>query len=523
MPKPVWNIKEKQQVEDGIRKYGWGHWKIIAESIPTKDRKQTSNYAYYLATEDPAWRARIVKAYDDNEEKVLVSSRPAKPNITKSRYGNYMVKIQRNWNTVYIGSYTTKERAEQAYHITSKHYEEWLKTNPNPTKEDAMNTLVTACDLARNDASTPRVACSYSFSCNVTAAELEDINYGPCYTKYERNKNHKRILLCRVINCQKFKAPCSPGCCRVHGKLFKRKYPGGEHQWANETGGEIIDKARKSSSEVVDVQPILDIPKKSIPLKIREVLTRHGQSGEDATGMTMDEIKKKVKGDYPKDKYSDSAVEKKVKKAVNQNKVGSRMSKGGVTKYFLILHDEDAKNKATSPQDKATNSKMAATTGKASGTDSKKKTGTGMKKASRGTKRKYDSDDDEEGFHSDMLSDSGDEEDGGGEDDDEYSLDNGDEDNDGNMNDSSDDKQVMSQQKAANDRAERMKRRQSGIPSQHKPPNKRTPKKKKTVPPPKKEEEEEEEAAPDLPLSEYEKYRLEKIARNKAKLAALGL
>ena len=137
--------------------------------------------------------------------------------------------------------------------------------------------------------------------------------------------------------------------------------------------------------------------------------------------------------------------------------------------------------------------------------------------SSRGTKRKYDSDDDEESFHSDMLSD-GDKEDGDGDDNDDSSLENGEEDNNGNMSDSSEDERVVSRKRAANNRAERTKRRQSGIPSQHEPPSNKTPKKKKTVPPPK-----EEEAAPDHPLSEYEMYRLEKIQRNKAKLAALGL
>ena len=542
----VLSDEEKLLLEAGITKYGWGKWTILAESIPNKNRKQICAYADKRAKRDPAWKRRIVKAYDDNEEKVLVNiigkgthNRPHKPNI-RFRNGTYFAKIKRNnigGQYGHIAVYTTREQAERAYHIASRHYDEWSKTNPNPTEEDTKNRLVAACDLARN--STTHLPygngkCVWKMrSSNVTDAELKDIIYGPCYSR----RNIKMEILCRVIDCQKFKQDIPvqghdpAGCCRFHGNLFKRKYPGGEHQWAKETGGEIINVVRTQSGwittqdtntsvcEVVDVQPILGIPKsiecipKSVPLKIREVLTRYGHSGKDAAGMTMDEIKTKVKDDYREDKYSDNLVEDMVKLAVNKNKVGSRMSAGEVTQYFL--RDEDVKNKATSPQDKATNSKMAASTGKAAGADSKKNAS--KKKASRGTKRKYDSDDDEESFHSDMLPD-GDEEDG--DDDEDSSLDNGDEDNDGNMSDSSNDERVMSRKKATNDRAERMRRRQSGIPSQPKPPSNKTPKKKKSVPPP---EVTGEEAAPDYPLSEYEQLRLERIKRNKARLAALGL
>jgi len=71
---------------------------------------------------------------------------------------------------------------------------------------------------------------------------------------------------------------------------------------------------------------------------------------------------------------------------------------------------------------------------------------------------------------------------------------------------------------AANNREARAKRRRSGIPL---PPLPTPVKKKKKVV--KKKKEEEEEKVPEPPLSEYELKRLEKIQRNKERLASLGL
>lgn len=71
---------------------------------------------------------------------------------------------------------------------------------------------------------------------------------------------------------------------------------------------------------------------------------------------------------------------------------------------------------------------------------------------------------------------------------------------------------------AANNREARAKRRRSGIPL---PPLPTPVKKKKKVA--KKKKEEEAEKVPEPPLSEYELKRLEKIQRNKERLASLGL
>ena len=77
---------------------------------------------------------------------------------------------------------------------------------------------------------------------------------------------------------------------------------------------------------------------------------------------------------------------------------------------------------------------------------------------------------------------------------------------------------AVKRKQAANDREARAKRRRSGVPL---PPLPTPVKKKKVVK--KKKEEEEKEKVPEPPLSEYELKRLEKIKRNKERLASLGL
>mmetsp|Transcript_31863 Transcript_31863/g.54359 ORF Transcript_31863/g.54359 Transcript_31863/m.54359 type:complete len:594 (+) Transcript_31863:108-1889(+) len=148
-----------------------------------------------------------------------------------------------------------------------------------------------------------------------------------------------------------------------------------------------------------------------------------------------------------------------------------------------------------------------------------------MSKQSSQRKRKIIDESEDDSFEGDddVDSDSGDE---SSDDESDESLDDDDQDAEKEM-----EAKRIKKEKQDADREARLKRRKSGVASQYQPQDPPKKKARRHSKSKKKEEEEEEEEeeekdeapVPEPPLSDYEKYRLEKIRRNKQKLAELGL